>query len=148
MPFSLDPVDYYRRMTGTGGNETADDSEMFKANAARGYGADFGSTAGKAFGGAIGSTFGPVGGAVGSQIGGMIGDSVATNALAGAEWLDQQAEKNLGIAALDGITNVINAREAAEHNEKQAGKNRSANRTNTIIGAAGAVGAAVVGGLI
>jgi len=142
MPFSLDPVDYYRRMSGLGQKESpANTAPKFESQMARGYGKNFGAGQG------VSQLF------AGDQGGGM--DTTGTSAVMGGLSANNEAEIDLGIGALGAIGDInaaeIQAEIAAENRKAQgkiAAANRGASRTNSIIGAVGGIGAAAVGALI
>lgn len=136
MPFSLDPVDYYRRMTGTG--EDKDPESMapkFESGTARGYGAEFGKDAD-----GILSKFG-------GAVRGLL-SSDAVNSLAGEAIERFESEAGMGADALGAIGQAEAARIGAEAQKSAASKGAKASKTNAIIGAVGGVGAAAVGALI
>ena len=136
MPFSLDPVDYYRRMTGTG--EDKDPESMapkFESGTASGYGAEFGRDAD-----GIMSKFG-------GSIGGLL-SSDATDTLGSEAAEMYNNEVRMGADALGAIGATEAARLQAEAQRDAARKGAKASRTNSIIGAVGAVGGAAVGALI
>lgn len=136
MPFSLDPVDYYRRMTGTG--EDKDPESMapkFESGTARGYGAQFGQDSD--------SLLSKFGGAVRGLL-----SSDAVNSLAGEAIERFESESEMGANALGAIGQTEAARIGAEARKSAASKGAKASRTNAIIGAVGGVGAAAVGALI
>ena len=98
MPFSLDPVDYYRRMTGTG--EDKDPESMapkFESGTARGYGAEFGKDAD-----GILSKFG-------GAVRGLL-SSDAVNSLAGEAIERFESEAGMGADALGAIGQAEAAR--------------------------------------
>ena len=136
MPFSLDPIDYYRRMTGTGENKDPESmAPKFESGTARGYGADFGRDADSMmskFGGSIG-------GLMSSDATDMLGSDAA-------EMYENEAR--MGADALGAIGMAEAARLQAEAQRDAARKGARASKTNSIIGAVGAVGGAAVGALI
>lgn len=142
MPFSLDPVDYYRRMSGLGEKESpANTAPKFESKMARGYGKNFGAGQG------VSQLF------AGDQDDGM--DTTGTSAVMGGLSANNEAEIDLGIGALGAIGDInaaeIQAEIAAANRKAQdkiAAANRGASRTNSIIGAVGGIGAAAVGALI
>ena len=135
MPFSLDPVDYYRRMTGTG--EDKDPESMapkFESGTARGYGAEFGKDAD-----GILSKFG-------GAVRGLL-SSDAVNSLAGEVIERFESEAEMGSNAL-GAIGQRRQQGLSRSSKKRSEQGAKASKTNAIIGAVGGVGAAAVGALI
>lgn len=150
MPFELDPVDYYKRVTAAR-NKTASEEDLnndvsafipkFESGMARGYGQKFDQAGGLS--------------SIMDQMDSGMNDSGGTAAVMGGLVADQQMEMGLGQAALGAMADMEIAEmqaDIAEENRrsaaKQADKNRSAGTKNAVIGAVGGIGAAAIGAAI
>jgi len=144
MPFSLDPVDYYRRMSGLGKDQSPGGmGPKFESGMARGYGKEFGGGAGSS------ELFDLSGG----MDAGM--DMSGTQSIMGSVGANNSMETQLGASALGAIGGLEAARiqaeaqqEALEAQGKIAAKNRGASTRNSIIGAVGGIAAAGIGAAI
>ena len=137
MAFSLDPVDYYRRMSGLGTDKSPGGmGPKFESGMARGYGKEFGGGAGSS------ELFDLSGG----NDAGM--DMSGTQSIMGSVGANNSMETQLGASALGAIGNIGAAKiqaeaqqDALEAQKKIADKNRSASTRNSIIGFVGGLAA-------
>ena len=138
MGFELDPVAFYAQSSGLGENkDPLNPYQNFSAENAKSYGKKFGQGIGAGAGigyGLVGNDFSP--------------SSTGLQSLVGASVADQEMELALATNALNNMTNYKIGKAQREMQAEQGAKNRSAGRSNAIIGAVGSVGAAAVGALI
>ena len=138
MAFSLDPVAFYAQTSGLGEDkDPLNPYQNFSAENAKSYGRKFGQGIGAGAGigyGLVSNDFSP--------------SSTGLQSLVGASVADQEMEMALATNALNNITNYKIGKEQREMQAKQNAKNRSAGRTNAIIGAIGSVGGAAIGAAI
>ena len=134
MAFELDPVAFYAQSSGLGeGKDPLNPYQNFSAENAKSYGRKFGQGLGGGFG--LGDS-------------GFAPSSTGLQSLVGASVADQEMELALATNALNNMTNYKIGQKQREMQAEQGSKNRSAGRSNAIIGAVGSVGAAAVGALI
>ena len=137
MPFELDPVDYYKRMSSARAKEDDDFSDAFtkfESGMARGYAQE------SKQGGGLSSVM--------NSMSSGVNDNAGTNAVMGDIAANQQMAMGLGMAALDAKTDMEVAEMQADAAERQGKKNRAAGTRNAIIGAVGGIGAAAIGAAI
>lgn len=134
MAFSLDPVAFLAQTSGLGeGKDPLNPYQNFSADNAKSYGSKFGQGIGGGFG--LGDS-------------GFAPSSTGLQSLVGASVADQEMELALATNALNNMTNYKIGKAQRELAAKEGSKNRSAGRTNSIIGAVGGIAAAGIGAAI